>query len=138
MKVNISSCLQICESERSEIVRIHRYNVPGNNILVLPANLVGETADSAVLASWLQAEDTESLWDNHALDLVVWGWDTLKDLKSLHGGSTTSSLVWDHTTDSLVEDAGWSAEVEWSTTGWVVAGHLAEVRMVLHCTSDIR
>ena len=98
---------------------------------------MGETANSAVLASWLQAEDTESLWDNHALDLIVWGWDTLKDLKSLHGGGTTSSLVWDHTTDGLVKDAGWSAEMEWSTTGWVVAGHLAEVGMVLHCTANM-
>lgn len=108
------------------------FHIPGNNILVLPADLVGKTADSAVLASGLESEDTEGLGDNHALDLVVWGWDTLEDLKPLHGGSTTGSLVWDHTTDGLVEDAGWGAEVEGTTTGWVVTSHLAEVGVVLY------
>lgn len=94
---------------------------------------MGQTADSAVLASGLKSEDTEGLGDNHALDLVVWGWDTLEDLKSLHGGGTTGSLVWDHTTDGLVKDAGWGAEMERTTTGWVVTGHLAEVGVVLYC-----
>lgn len=93
---------------------------------------MGEAADSAVLASWLESENAKGLRNDHALDLVVWGWDTLEDLESLHGGGTTGGLVWDHTTDGLVEDAGWSAEMEWTTTGWVVAGHLAEVGVVLH------
>lgn len=96
---------------------------------------MGEAADSAVLASWLESENAEGLRDNHALDLVVWGWDTLEDLESLQGGGTTGGLVWDHTTDGLVEDAGWGAEMEWTTTGWVEAGHLAEVGVVLHYES---
>jgi len=108
----------------------------GNNILVLPADLVGESADSAVLASWLQSQDTESLWDDHALDLVVWWWDTLEDLKSLHGSGTTSSLVRNHTTDGLVEDSRWSTEMEWTTSGWVVSSHLSEVGVVLQLSTE--
>jgi hypothetical protein len=60
--------------------------------------------------------------------------------------------VWDHTTDGLVEDAGWGTEMErtylelefalliafgssWgihTSSGWVVSGHLSEVGMVLY------
>jgi len=108
----------------------------GNNVLVLPANLVAESADGAVLASWLQSQDAEGLWDDHSLDLVVWWWDTLEDLQSLHGGGTTGGLVWDHTADGLVEDTGWGAEVEWTSSGWVVSGHLAEVGVVLQLRTE--
>lgn len=96
-----------------------------------------KSADSAVLASWLQSQDAKSLWDNHPLDLVVWCWDTLKDLESLHSGGTAGGLVWDHTTDCLVEDTGWSAEMEWTSSGWVVTGHLAEVCVVLDYITNL-
>lgn len=85
---------------------------PLNNILVLPADLVAQTANSAVLAAGLQTQNTQSLGNDHLLLLVVWGRDTLEDLKALQGGGTTGSLVGDHAADGLVEDAGWSAEVE--------------------------
>lgn len=87
-------------------------NAPLNNILVLPANLVAQTANSAVLAAGLQAQDTQSLGNNHLLLLVVWRRDTLENLKALKSSGTTGSLVGNHATDSLVEDAGRSAEVE--------------------------
>lgn len=114
-------------------IKITVHDIPSDNILVLPANLVAETADSAVLAAGLQAEHTQSLGNDHLLLLVVRGRDTLEDLEALKGGGTTGSLVGDHATDSLVEDAGRSAEVEGTTTGRVVSGHLAEVGVVLHC-----
>jgi len=53
---------------------------PGNNILVLPAELVSQAANGAVLATGLQAEDTEGLWDDHALLVVVRRGDALKGL----------------------------------------------------------
>lgn len=71
-----------------------------------------QTANSAVLAAGLQTQDTQSLGNDHLLLLVVWGRDTLEDLKSLQGGGTAGSLVRDHAADGLVEDAGWGAEVE--------------------------
>lgn len=83
-----------------------------DDVLVLPADLVAETADGAVLAAGLQAEDTESLGNDHLLLLVVGGRNTLKDLEALESGGTAGSLVGDHATDGLVEDAGGSAEVE--------------------------
>lgn len=85
---------------------------PSNNILVLPADLVAETANGAVLAAGAQTEDTQGLGNDNALLLVVGRGDTLEDLQALHGGGTTGSLVGNHATDGLVEDAGGGTEVE--------------------------
>jgi hypothetical protein len=92
-------------------------DIPSNNILVLPANLVAETADSAVLAAGLQAEDTQSLGNDHLLLGVIRGGDTLEDLEALQGSSTSGGLVGNHATDGLVEDSGGSAEVEGTYVG---------------------
>ena len=97
---------------------------------------MGQAADGAELAAGLQAQDAQSLGDDHLLLLVVGGRDTLEDLEALHGGGTAGGLVGDHATDGLVEDAGGSAEVEGTTTGRVETGHLAEVGVVLHCYRD--
>ena len=109
-----------------------KHDAPSNNILVLPAVLVAETADGAVLAAGLQAQDAQSLGNNHLLDVVVRGRDTLEDLQALHGGGTTGGLVGNHTTDGLVEDTGRGAEVEGTTTGGVEPSGLAEVGVELH------
>ena len=87
-------------------------NAPLDNILVLPADLVAEATDGAVLAAGLQSQDTEGLGNNHLLLLVVRGRDTLEDLEALKGGGTAGGLVGDHATDGLVEDPGRGAEVE--------------------------
>lgn len=113
-------------------------NIPGDNILVLPANLVAETANGAVLAAGAQTQDTESLGNNDALLLVVGRGDTLEDLEALHSGGTTGGLVGNHAADSLVENAGRSAEVEGTTTGGVETSHLAKVGVVLDCTAEFR
>lgn len=97
------SCVQITK---------HQRNIPSNDVLVLPANLVRQTTDSAELAAGLESENAESLGNDDLLGLVVgWG-DTLEDLKALESSGTTGSLVRHHTTDGLVEDSGGSAEVE--------------------------
>lgn len=80
-----------------------------------------------------ETQDAESLGNDNTLLLVVGRGNTLEDLQALKGGSTTGSLVGNHATDGLVEDAGGSAEVEGTATGRVEAGHLAKVGVVLHC-----
>lgn len=90
------------------------HDIPSNNILVLPANLVAQTADSAVLAAGLQAKDAQSLGNNHLLLSVIGRGNTLEDLEALHGGSTAGGLVGHHATDCLVEDSRGGAEVEGS------------------------
>jgi hypothetical protein len=87
-------------------------HVPSDNILVLPAELMAETADRAVLAAGLQAEDAESLGNDDALLLVVGRRNTFKGLQALHGGVATRGLVRDHATDGAPEHLGGSAEVE--------------------------
>lgn len=106
-----------------------------NNVLVLPSDLVAETADSCVLAARLEAEDTESLGNDNALLLVVGGGDTLKDLQTGKGSLTTSGLVGDHTTDGLVEDPAGGTEVE-GTVGAVETSGLAEVSVVLQLVAE--
>lgn len=96
-------------------------NVPSNNVLVLPADLVAETANGAVLATGLESEDSESLGNDHLLLLVVGRGNTIEDLKALQSGGTTGGLVGDHATDGLVEDSGGGTEVE--GTYIVVNGH---------------
>lgn len=107
-----------------------------NDILVLPANLVGQTTNSAELAAGLETEDTESLGNDDLLGLVVGRGDTLEDLKALESGGTAGSLVGDHTTDGLVEDSGRSTEVEGTTAGGVVSGDLSEVGVVLELRAE--
>lgn len=125
---------------------------------------MAQTADSAVLAAGLQAQDAQSLGNDHLLLLVVRGRDTLEHLEALQGGSTTGGLVGNHAADGLVEDARGGAEVEgtcrreesdmcvrasrtceieeadrgWLTTaGGVVTGHLAQVGVVLDCIAGV-
>lgn len=94
---------------------------------------MAETADSAVLAAGAETQNAQSLGNDNALLLVVGRGDTLEDLEALHGGGTTGGLVGNHAADSLVEDAGRSAEVEGTTTGGVETSHLAKVGVVLDC-----
>jgi hypothetical protein len=135
--------------------------VPGDNVLVLPAELVAESADGAVLAAGLEAEDTEGLGNDHALLVVVRRRNTIEGLQALKSGSTTGSLVRDHATDGAPEHLGGSAvvpgtyvqvsdqankrvscqmaeETSWiyglhTTTGSVVTRLLAQEGLVLHC-----
>ena len=73
------------------------------------------------------------MWDDYARLLVVWRWDTLEDLQSLHGSGSTSGLVRNHATDGLVEDTAGCAEMEGTASGGVVSSDLSEVGMVLDC-----
>ena len=87
-------------------------NVPGNNVLVLPAELVTETTDSAVLAARLEPQYPQGLGNNDALLLVVGVGDTLEGLQALHGGDTAGSLVGNHAADGSPEHLRRGAEVE--------------------------
>jgi hypothetical protein len=102
-----------------------------NNILIFPANFVGDTANGGVLTTRLELQDAKSRGDNHALHLVVRGRNTLEKLDAIKSSSTAGSLVSNHTAESLVEDAGRSTEMEGTTVG-VDNAALVKVSMVLH------
>ena len=132
-QLSCSSLLALVVSQRLGLSAVLQTR---HNILVLPAVLVAQAADGAVLATGLQAEDTEGLGNDHLLLLVVGRGNTLEDLEALESGGTTGSLVGNHATDGLVEDAGGSAEVEGTTTSGVVSGDLAHVGGKLELSAE--
>lgn len=85
---------------------------PSNHVLVFPPDLMTQPAHSAVFPPRFQSQYPERLWYYHPLLLVVWGRDTFENLETFHRSGTTSGLVRYHASDSFVEDAGRSAEVE--------------------------
>jgi hypothetical protein len=103
----------------------------GNNILVLPTDFVRDTTNGGVLTSGLKTEDTESGGDNHALNTVIRSGNTFEKLNAIQSSGTTSSLVGNHTTDSLIQDTRRSTEMERTTSG-VDETTLVEVSVVLH------
>lgn len=72
---------------------------------------MAESADGAVLAAGLEAEDTKGLGNDHALLVVVRRRNTIEGLQALKSGGTTGSLVRDHATDGAPEHLGGSAVV---------------------------
>jgi hypothetical protein len=111
-------------------------NILVNNVAVLPAELAAETANGAVLAAGLKAEDTERLGDDHTLLVVVGRGDALEGLQAVHGSVTTLGLVRDHATDGAPEHLGRRTVVPWTTARRVETGLLAEEGLVLHCVRD--
>lgn len=101
-----------------------------NNVLVLPAKLVGDSANGAVLSAGLESQNSEGLGDDHSLLLVVRRGNALKDLESLESGLASGSLVGNHTSNGLVEDSRGGSEVE-GTVGSVEPGGLSQVGGVL-------
>ena len=66
---------------------------------------MAQSANRAVLSARLQSQYPQCLRDNNSLDFVIWRWDTLENLESLHSSGTTGGLVGNHATDGLVEDS---------------------------------
>ena len=111
-------------------------DIPLNNSLVLPAELVAQPAHRAVFPAGLQAQHSQRLWNHHPLLVIVRRWDTLEGLETGHGGGAAGSLVRDHATDGAPEHLGGSAEVPWAAASGIVARLLAEEGLVLYCCID--
>jgi len=112
--------------------------IPRNHILVLPAELVTQTAHRAVLPPRLQPEHAECLGHHHALLVVVRRGHTLEGLEALKGLRATLGLVGDHAADGAPEHLGRGAPMPWATSLGVVSGLLAHEGLVLHCGRESR
>lgn len=78
----------------------------GDDASLGPAGKGGEISDGAEVSAGLQAEGTESVWDDHSLLLIVGEGDTFEDLQLTKGGGTSGHLVREHATDALPEHTG--------------------------------
>jgi len=95
-----------------------------DHMLVLPPDLMGETAKDAEFAVRFEAKDTEGRRDNMPLPLVIRGRDPLIGTVPLHGILSTGQLVGQHTTDCTVKDTAGSSVMEWAPL-WVDIATLA-------------
>jgi len=102
----------------------------GDDVLVFPSDLVGETAQHAELAVGLETEDTESGRNDVSLSLVVRSRDSFVGAVALHGVLAACELVGQHAADGLVEDAARGSVMERPSLG-VDQATLAEVVHVL-------
>ena len=83
-----------------------------DDVLVTPTDLVRQPLQGTVLPAGLESENSESGGDDHLLDLVLSGGDTLEQGETGQGGGTSGRLVGNHSSDGLVEDPRGSSEVE--------------------------
>jgi len=102
----------------------------GDDVLVFPANLVGETSQHAELAVGLKTEDAKGGWNDVSLSLVVGSRNSLVGAVALHGVLSASQLVGQHSADGLVQNAAGGPVVERSSL-WVDQATLAEIIHVL-------
>jgi len=89
----------------------------GDDMLVFPSDLVGETAQDAVLAVGLEPKDSESGRDDVSLPLVIRSGNSLVGAVSLHGVLTASQLVRQHSADRLVQNAARGSVMERPSLG---------------------
>ena len=108
-----------------------------DKLLVLPSNVVGEITHLGVVASRLEADNTEGSRDNLALDLVERVGDSIESREASNSSLTTSSLLVNHTTDSPPDHHGRGLEVEGTTARVGVHALLTELS-VLGLVTDKR
>mmetsp|Transcript_173191 Transcript_173191/g.421274 ORF Transcript_173191/g.421274 Transcript_173191/m.421274 type:complete len:216 (+) Transcript_173191:80-727(+) len=101
-----------------------------DQVLVLPAKLLGQIAQLAEAPLWLQAEHLQARWDDHALLEVVRVRGALEALEAVKCTGPALSLVRNHAADGAPEDLGGRAEVEWSLPGVGVHLLALEVRIL--------
>jgi len=77
----------------------------GDDVLVLPSNLMREPAEDAKLAVRLKSEDAKSGGNDVPLPLVVRGRNSLVGAVTLHRVLAASQLVRQHTADGAVKDS---------------------------------
>jgi len=102
-----------------------------DGVLVLPSDLVRQSAKASESTTRSESQHTESLRADRARNLVIRRRNSLEDLEVSQSSGTTGGLVGDHSTDGSPENLGRSTEVEGTTSGVNVAS-LSEEVLVLN------
>jgi hypothetical protein len=100
-----------------------------HNCLVFPSNFVGQSSYVTELATRFQTNDAKRSWDHNALPTIIWGRNSLVSLQPAQSLLPTFCLVWQHSSDCLPENSGWSSEVEWSTR-WIHVASFTQKRQI--------
>ena len=113
--LDLSSLFQSKDTKSVKVtVLLALVHLPCDNILILPSDFMAQSTNGTIFPPRLQPKHPKCLWYDHALLLVIWGRDTLEDFQTLHCCCTTSSFVWNHSSNSLVENARRCTEMEGS------------------------
>jgi len=83
----------------------------GDDVLVLPADLVGETSEHTKLPALLQAQHFEAAGHDEALLLVVGSGDALEHLHPVQSLLSAVQLVGEHTAHRPPEDLARASEM---------------------------
>jgi hypothetical protein len=75
--------------------------------------------DSAIFATRLQPQYSQSLRDNHFLLPIVWWWDTLEKLEAFKSSNASGALVRRHAADRPVKNLGGSAMMKRTGLFWI-------------------
>jgi len=89
----------------------------GDDVLVFPANLVGEPSKDAEFAVRLQSENAKRRGNHVSLSLIVRSRDALVGAVALHRVLSTGQLVGQHTADRLIQDPGGGPVMEGAALG---------------------
>ena len=106
-----------------------------DGVLVLPSDLVRQSAKASESTTRSESQHTESLRADRARNLVIRRRNSLEDLEVSQSGGTTRGLVGNHCADGSPENLGRSTEVE-GTTGGVDVASLAQEVLVLDCERE--
>ena len=135
-----SSLLQLDQSSLAGMVdstiSLSLFLQSGNHSLVLPAKLLGQSADSAVRSAGPQPQDTHGRGNNQTALTIHRSRAALKDSQSGQGSSTTVGLVGQHATDGTPEDAAGSTVVDVAAVPGVADGLLGQVGLELELAAE--
>lgn len=87
-----------------------------NEVLLSPADLRGEVAQSAEFTEGCQLYASHGIWDVLLLGGVIGSWDSFENFESAQSSSSSCSFMREHASDASPENTWRSTVVDESTT----------------------
>lgn len=88
-----------------------------DEILLVPSEQSAQLSEEAELLVRSESDNLQGIRDDLSALGIVWGWDSIENLESSQSGSSSSSLVWQHSSDGSPEDSRWGSVVVQTSLG---------------------